>query len=185
MTNIIIIHGSYGSPDENWFPWVKRELERYGHTVYVPKFPTPDNQGLSTWKLAFEEYNQYVTEDTIFVGHSLGPAFILRLLEKTNITVKACFFVSPFIELLNNPEFDEINKTFLRAEFDWKTILEHSTKFTVFHSDNDPYVPLAYAQNVAKNCNTEVTIIPNGRHLNSDAGYNTFSKLLHMIKKEL
>ena len=27
MTNAIIIHGAYGSPEENWFPWLKMKLE--------------------------------------------------------------------------------------------------------------------------------------------------------------
>jgi predicted alpha/beta hydrolase family esterase len=46
MANIFIIHGSYGNPDENWFPWLKKELEQEGHKVFVPKFPTPEDQSL-------------------------------------------------------------------------------------------------------------------------------------------
>jgi hypothetical protein len=43
MRNIFIIHGSYGYPEENWFPWLKKELSKLGHRVFVPKFPIPAN----------------------------------------------------------------------------------------------------------------------------------------------
>ena len=49
MKNAIIIHGTYGNPDENWFPWLKIELEKIGYQVYVPTFPTPENQNLEAW----------------------------------------------------------------------------------------------------------------------------------------
>ena len=29
MENYIIIHGSFGSKDGNWFPWLKNKLENY------------------------------------------------------------------------------------------------------------------------------------------------------------
>ncbi len=30
-----IIHGSYGNPEENWIPWLKRELQQYNFDVIV------------------------------------------------------------------------------------------------------------------------------------------------------
>jgi len=41
MRNIFIIHGSYGYPEENWFPWLKKELKKLGDRVFVPQFPIP------------------------------------------------------------------------------------------------------------------------------------------------
>lgn len=37
--NYVIIHGSFGSKDGNWFPWLKDELERKGKQVIVPQMP--------------------------------------------------------------------------------------------------------------------------------------------------
>lgn len=56
MTKIFLLHGSYGSPEGNWFPWLKKELEKLDCTVLIPKFPTPENQSLETWLAVFKEY---------------------------------------------------------------------------------------------------------------------------------
>ena len=43
---VLLLHGAYGNPDENWFPWVKGELESKGFLVQTPTFSTPENQNL-------------------------------------------------------------------------------------------------------------------------------------------
>jgi len=183
MTKVIIIHGAYGSPEENWFPWLKVELEKLNCNVFLPKFPTPNNQSLETWLKLFEEYKQYVDEDTIFIGHSLGPAFILNILENLNKQIKAAFFVSGWIGLLDNPYFDNINKTIVDKEFNWQKIQQNCKKFFVFHSDNDPYVPLEKSKELAEQLNTEIILVNNAGHFNSESGYFKFELLLETIKK--
>jgi hypothetical protein len=188
MTKVFIIHGSYGNPNENWFPWLKEKLESEGHTVFVPEFPTPENQSLESWMEVFNDfYLSKIDEDTIFVGHSLGPAFILSILEKLNLPkpVKACFFVAGFLGLLGNKDFDEINKTFTTKEFNWKKISDTCEQFYVFHSDNDPYVPLQKANGLANNLKTEVVEIDDAGHFNKEAGYTKFPELLDYIQLSL
>ena len=183
MTNIIIIHGSYGNPNENWFPWLKSELEKLKCDVFVPEFPTPENQSLESWKKVFEEYKKYVNENTILIGHSLGPAFLLDLLENLDKPVKSAFFISGFLGLLGNPDFDEINKTFTDRKFDWEKIIHNCKKFYIYHSNNDPYVPIKKATELAKKLDCEVIEIKNAGHFNEKAGYNKFKLLLEDIKK--
>ena len=110
MTNIFIIHGTYGSPQENWFPWLKKELEKLGYTVYVPHFPSPPNHSLTCWSNVFENYKEYLNKDSILIGHSIGCAFILGILERSQVA--ATFFVAGFLKKLSIPEFIELNKTF-------------------------------------------------------------------------
>lgn len=181
-----IIHGSYGNPEENWFPWLKDKLESVGHTVFVPEFPTPKNQTLKNWTIVFEKYIDKIDNDTIFIGHSLGPSFILSLLEKLNLPkpIKTCFLISGFIGLLNNEEFDEINKTFVEKEFNWDKIKKNCKKFYIIHSDNDPYVSIEKAEELAEKLGFEVILIKGAGHFNTKSGYSEFPELLKRIKDE-
>jgi len=185
MTDIFIIHGAYGNPKENWFPWLKSELEKLDCRVFVPKFPTPENQSLKSWLEVFGNYKQYLNESSIVVGHSLGPAFLLNILEKLDRPIKAAFFVSGFLDLLGNPDFDDINKSFVEKSFDWQKIKQNCPNFFVFHSDNDPYVPLEQAKKLAKNLGVDLILVKNAGHFNEKAGYTNFKLLLEKIKNEL
>ena len=186
MTNVFIIHGAYGNPSENWMPWLKKELGKMGCAVFAPKFPTPENQSLESWLEVFSNYERRLDGDSIVVGHSLGVAFLLNVLEKMEKEpIKAAFFVAGFTGALNDPRFDMINKTFTDRRFDWKEIRKHCRKFFVFSSDNDPYVPPLKGKELAKNLGAEMIVVKNAGHFNEKSGYVKFELLLDKIKKEI
>jgi uncharacterized protein len=179
-----IIHGAYGNPQENWFPWLAMELEYQGFNVYAPKFPTPERQSLEEWYAILKPYESHINEQTIMIGHSLGPSFILTILERVNTPIKACFFVAPFIGLLNNLDFDEINKTFVEKDFDWRKINSNCKKFSLYSSDDDPYVPLDKGKFLSDKLKSNLNVITHAGHFNKSSGYLSFPKLLHDISVE-
>ena len=183
MVNIFIIHGAYGYPGENWFPWMKSELEKLGHKVFVPKFPTPEGQSLQSWMKVFDEYVKHVNEDSIIIGHSIGPGLILRLLEKHKF--RAAFLVAGFIGTLGFEEIDEINSTFFKDSIDWSTIKGNCKNITVIGSNDDPYVPLKKTNELAKKLDVKPIIISEGGHFNLNSGYDKFEFLLEEMKKGL
>jgi predicted alpha/beta hydrolase family esterase len=184
MTNVFIIHGTYGYPGENWFPWLKSELEKGGFTVFVPKFPTPENQSLKNWIEVFEKYQKYLNPETIIIGHSLGVPFLLNVLEHLDKPVKAAYFVSGSTGSIGNPVFDKLNESFSH-DFDWKKIRKNCPKIFVFHSDNDPYVPLKKSEELSKNLGVKIILVKNAGHFNEKAGYTKFELLLNYVKTEL
>jgi uncharacterized protein len=179
MTNIFIIHGADGYPEENWFPWLKKGLEDLGHKVFVPHFPTPENQTLQSWLKVLEEYKEYITPSTIFVGHSLGVPFILNVIEREPI--KAAFLVSGFTGKAGN-SYDDSMKTFAQKTFDWKQIRNHCKHFVLFHSDNDPYIKTEKAQELAGYLGIKLSLVKGAGHFNSASGYNTFVLLLEKVR---
>ncbi|MDY6789216.1 MAG: alpha/beta hydrolase [Candidatus Nanohaloarchaea archaeon] len=183
MSQIFIIHGAYGDPEENWFPWLKEELEDKGHEVSVPEFPTPENQELEVWKERFQPYMEKIGGNTVFVGHSLGPAFILSILEDLELEepIRACFFVSGFVGKLGIPKFDRINRSFVDKDFNWERIRKNCKSFYIFHSKDDPYVPLEKAEELAKKLDAGLELIDGAGHFNEESGYTEFKSLLDKI----
>ncbi|MBS3055023.1 MAG: serine hydrolase family protein [Candidatus Aenigmarchaeota archaeon] len=180
--NVIFIHGTYGSGKENWFPWLKKKLERSGHKVLVPKFPTPKGQTLRNWLKVFSKFDKFVDNNTIFVCHSIGASFVLRYLETTKKNVKGCFFVAPFVFVLCSTDLDYLFKSFV-GDYDYKKIKKRCNKFFIFGSDNDKYVPLEWDKKLKKRLNAKLFILKNAGHINEDAGYLKFPLLFDKIKK--
>ena len=124
-------------------------------------------------------------KNSIVIGHSLGPAFLLHILERLNNPIKAAFFVAGFTGLLGNTTFDRLNKTFVTKSFDWNRIRNNCQKFYVINSNNDPYVSIEKGNNLAENLGVKLSILKNAGHINEQAGYITFDLLLEKVKKEL
>ena len=181
MPAVFIFHGLGGHSGENWFPWLKEKLEADGHQVIVPAFPHPDQPDLDEWMKHMVQYESLINENTIFVGHSLGGAFALRLLEHRQQSIKAVFLVATVSGPIPH-RIDPLLTTFTHHPFDWNTIREKAGKFMVLHSDNDPYIPLVQAEHMAQSLGTTVTLIKGGEHLNEGAGYGTFEVLFQLVK---
>ena len=178
MPTAFIAHGIYGNPEENWFPWLKTKLETEGWTVHVPHFPTKDDLKPEDWWEALQPYEEYLDAETTLIGHSLGAAFLLKVIEK--YPVSSTFFVAPAWGVTGN-EFDPVMGPIADQEFDWELIGKNCPSFTILHSDNDPYIPLAQAETLAKNLHTEVQLIEGAGHFNESAGYMEFPLLLKQL----
>ena len=176
----IIIHGAYGSPDDNWIPWLKLRLEEEGHEVIIPKFPTPKGQSLDSWMKILDTCE--IDEKTILIAHSIGCALILRKLETSARKIEAAFLVAGFVGKIADEKFDKLNSSFFETEFDWDMIKQNANHFFVYASDNDPYVNLEKEKSLAKHLAVEPQIIKGAGHFNTKAGYDTFFKLLEDIK---
>ena len=74
---------------------------------------------------------------------------------------------------------------FTHFQFNWPSIINKSKNFTVYHSDNDPYVSLGNGEGLAKELGVSLTFIPNAGHINAESGWTKFEKLLEDIEKIL
>lgn len=178
MQTVFIFHGVGGSPEENWFPWLKKELEKRDFNVIIPQFPTPEGQTLENWLKVLKKYHKNINENTILIGHSLGVPFALNVIERNKIG--AAYLVAGFYGKAEN-DFDPGMATFAQREFDWGKIHQNCKKFHVYHSDNDPYIKLEKAEQLAEKLNVDLTLIPKAGHINKASGYTEFNRLLEDI----
>ena len=87
MENYIIIHGSFGSKDGNWFPWLKEKLENNNKEVVVPQMPVGvGNQNFENWSKVLDDLK--IDENTTIIAHSIAPIFVCKYLITNKIKVK-------------------------------------------------------------------------------------------------
>lgn len=197
----LIMHGSYGSPEENWFRWLERELKSLGHDVILEQFPVdsweevekvgPENinsynpiETLLSWESYFVDniLPQIKGEEIGFVGHSIAPIFMLFMLEKYDIKIKKAIFVAPFFNIPDAPniwQFYPVNKTFYSYDFDFEKIKNKIDKSYVVYGDDDPYVPATEPPLFAEKLGSEVHVVPNGRHCGSN--FKEFPLLVDLV----
>ncbi|MEK6872369.1 MAG: alpha/beta fold hydrolase [Nanoarchaeota archaeon] len=143
--NFILLHGYQGSPEKNFFPWLKKELEQRGHTVTVPSLPHAN-------KPKIEEQVNYVIknvtfdENTIIVGHSLGGVVALKILEHLKKPIKKTILVASFCK----NKF--IVEPFAPQTFDWKfigkKIKANAGEIHIMRDVTDDAVPAYQAENL-------------------------------------
>ena len=180
---VVVLHGAHGGPDTNWFPWLHTSLEAERIEVLRPRFPTPKGQSLSRW---FEVYDQTVGSQpgvpSVLVGHSLGAAFALRLVERAVQPVAGLLLAAGFVGALGLPDYDPINKSFFDAPLDWPGIRERKGSLCrCWAGDDDPYVPLPRSQEIATHLDAPLEVVPGGGHLNGETGFTSFPQMRDAI----
>ena len=171
---VFIIHGWQGSPNGNWFPWLKERLGSRGFVVSVPEMPNPDYPELSQWIKKITEVVSKPDNDTYLIGHSLGCIAILRYLEglKTG-KIGGSILVAGFTDDLDVKELSD----FFINPINWEKINSHCSKFVAVASDNDPYVSLKYSDILNEKLNAKVLIQHGMGHFNM--------KELHVVLNEV
>ncbi len=191
MRNIFIIHGSYGYPGENWFPWLKKELEKLGNRVFVPEFPIPkddiEGHSLDKWVKAFEPYKKFVNKDAIVIAHSRGCSFIFQLLPILEIKIDSLFLVGAFVDYDQwRPDVYDEYDSFQAKPYLWKRLRQLAGQIEVFQSTND-VIPISEGQFIADWLKAKIHIIKNAGHFNiaTYKKFKTFPFLLQRTKLRL
>lgn len=181
MKNAVIFHGTDGSSQSNWIPWLKEELEILGYEVWAPDLPNAGAPNMTAYTRFVSKQNFAFNEETILIGHSSGAVALLGLLPKIGISVKASFFVSAFENDLGWPNLVGL----FDKPFDFNMIRNNGGKMYFIHGDDDPYVPLEQADHLALKSAATLVPIHGGGHFNleKDPAYKEFPKLLGKIKE--
>jgi hypothetical protein len=181
MKNALILHGTQGNPRGNWFQWLKKQLQKKGYKVWVPKLPTPGKPRVSrNVKYILANKKWKFNSDSVLVGHSSGPAIILGLLNELpeNVVVDKCILVASFTKSDWEP-----NSELFDYSFDYKNIKTKAKHFIILHSDTDPYTSLDQPRELAGELDAELIIKKGEGHFNLEKGlqYKEFPLLLNLV----
>ena len=179
MEKYIIIHGSFGSKDGNWFPWLKNKLEKDNKDVVVPQMPVGvGNQNFENWSKVLNEFN--INENTTIIAHSIAPIFVCKYLITNKIKVKKLVFVCGFNNYLGiDSDFDAVNEPMFTENIE--DIKEYCNNIICYYSDNDPYVKFEVEKSFADTVSNEQYVIKNGGHINAESGYTEFEEILKVL----
>ena len=179
MDNYIILHGSFGSKDGNWFPWLKKELENKSYKVDVPQMPV--GVGIRNYENWSNEFSKLtINENTIIIAHSIAPVFVCKYLITNKIKVKKLVFVCGFNNYLGiDPDFDSVNEPMFIDNLE--DIKKYCEDIVCYYSDNDPYVKYDVEKNFADTVSSEQHIIKGGGHINAETGYKKFEDILEVL----
>ena len=176
MQQSIILTGWPLKPTDEWYPWLKTELENKNHHVFVPNLPT-----MLTKKPNMSKMIQYLgkkytfSNQTNIIGHSLGTVLGMRLAEThkfNNLILVAGF------------DFDDLTtelESFWPNKLNHSKIISNTKSRFVFSSDNDPYVTEYISKEMSKRLKADFILIKNAGHFMKRDGIAQIPQLLSLL----
>lgn len=178
------------------------EVEKRGYSVHVLAMPETDHPRKDAWVRALREAIGTPDGETFLIGFSLGCITILRYLEKFSRgscvmvrdfaaakssrtitanhegrnTIGGALLLAGFFEDLG-PDFTEL-RSFIDAPVDWNAVKCSCGAFSVVHGDDDPLVPLPFAERLAKNLGVPLQVEHAVGHFNTAYGVQRVGEVI-------
>ena len=179
MFKAIIIHGNGAStPNDNWIPYLKENLENLGVNVLAPQFPEAMLAPQSVWLPYLESLNP--DENTILIGHSSGAILAMRYAEKHKLL--GTVIVGGYHSHLNIES--EKQSGYFDTPWQWDRIRSNQKWIIQFSAPNDPWIPLEEALFLKEKLKPEYHELNQG-HFGGDYYKPTFPELLESIKVKI
>lgn len=169
-----------GSPQDNWFPYLERELPKLGIEVINTQFPDAVLARREYWLPFIKELG--ADEDTIIIGHSSGAVAAMRYAEDNNILgsvlVGTCY--------TDLGEETEKESHYYDDPWRWDDIKKHQQWIMQFASVDDPFIPIEEARYVHEKLATEYYEYEDQGHFGHGAApRETFPELVEALRQKL
>ncbi len=171
---IIYIHGNQAMHwSFGWAPWLKQELEKHGFGTDFQTFPDSIIARSDYWLRFLRDY-LHAGENDVIVGWSSGAVAAMRYAETQKIA--GSILIGPSYTHMNDGL--EKQSGYFDTAWDWKSIKNNQKHIALFHSENDPFIPLSEFQEIAKQLNPKVFNFPQSGHFMEQ---NEFPELFDYI----
>ncbi len=154
MKKALLLHWWEGTSDGCWFPWLKKELEQQWFEVIVPDLPNTQKPVFEEQIWVIQKYSTDFWEWDVIVGHSLWCCLTTQFIERNQLKKINVVLVAPVYPQL----WWEIKEMLweyydLLEKYYWlpNTFEKLENQYTVFLSDNDPFINTESAKNYYNN----------------------------------
>jgi predicted alpha/beta hydrolase family esterase len=172
MKRVFIIHCWGARPKDHWYPWLKKELEQRGFSVYIPTMPDTETPTIAKWTGVLAKKVENVDENTYFVGHSIGCQTIIRYLMEQNKRCGGAIFVAGWFTLtgLETTMEKSIAKPWLYEPINFEKAKKNIRISVAILGDDDPHVFLKTNAEVFRKILGAKVIIEKGKGHFDDEG---------------
>lgn len=189
MKKIYLIHCWDGTPEDGWYPWLKKELEKDNIQVDVLTMPDTANPTIEKWTKKLSDAVKNLDENTYFIGHSIGCQTILRYLEKQNKKVGGMLLIAPWLDLLPEAIEDEDSYNtaypWINTPIDFEKVKQTTNNINCIFSDDDYFVSMNQEQAFKDKLDAKTTLVHQKGHISQDDGVYELKEILVISKKML
>lgn len=177
------VPGWQGSGDGHWQTWLEAQLRAAGRQTSRPAFTSPDEPDLGDWLTALRAAIADLPADGYdIVAHSLGAVVWLHHVISPGNSPRPArvALVSPPSPNTTIPEI----AAFFPPPLDVEAVRHAADGTVLIAGDNDPYIPEGIAAAYGLPLKIATTVIPDGGHLNVDAGYGAWPAMLGWCNRD-
>jgi len=181
---VFIVHRWGGTPKDDWYLWLKAELEDKGFEVYIPEMPNTEHPKIEEGVATLEREVGKADKDTYFIGHSIGCQTIMRYLQEINVKIGGVLFVAGWLTLkeLETQEEKDVAEQWLSTSIDFDKLKRILNKVTALFSLDDPYVPISDANIFKEKLGAKTITEKNKGHFNDEKYDIILAEFLKLIE---
>ncbi len=168
-----------GGPQDNWFPYLKKELSQLGLNVIAEEFPDNILARQSYWLPFIKELG--CDESTILIGHSSGAIAAMRYAETSRIL--GSVLVGAYHTDLGMDS--EKQSGYFDKPWDFLSIKNNQNWIGIFAGKDDPWIPLEEARYLNDQLESYYFEFPKAGHFGGDYLKLEFPEILIFIRERI
>jgi len=193
----LLLHWWSGNSEENWLPWLNKELENKVFETLVPDLPNTDKPNIEEQLDFINSLSELNSENrklkhsvNLIVGHSLWCQLAMKYVEENNISNSRIILVAPTYPNLAEELWTEILwdsfdiiKKYYDINLDFEKTNKLNNEIIIFLSDNDPYINMKNAKKYYNNFeNIQFLEFKNKWHFNKNAWVMELEDILDFVE---
>jgi predicted alpha/beta hydrolase family esterase len=136
--------------------------------VLIPSMPNQTNAQYTEWEIMFNKSLELLEHEVVLVGHSLGAVFLAKYLTLHALSKKVVslhLVAGPF----DNSGLEDESLASFELPNNISSISKHTDTIFIYHSKDDPVVPVEHALKYAANLSqASLEIFENRGHMKTE-----------------